>query len=242
MDQAVIENHASWVNQVLKSYLDDTLEGIILNNPRRGAGNKYINSTYFIDRDHGLIHKDLIYNKVFLPGIEKIYTESTADDVLVLESKYGRFGLTTCYDICFSQLLLEYSKIENVDAIIEVASWRALAFRDYPGMNVGTDAYYAALWDIILPAQAATNQIWVIACNSVGRHELTGAAFAGGSGVWSPSGLKLVQASRLNEELLIVHNIDIHGQLKIERDDFNYALDFSSIYRPVQCNRTFTRI
>ena len=45
-----------------------------------------------------------------------------------------------------------------------------------------------------------------------------------------------------NEELLIVHNIDIHGQLKIERDDFNYALDFGAIYRPVQCNRTFTRI
>jgi len=242
MDQAVIENHASWVNQVLKSYLDDTLEGIILNNPRRGAGKKYINSTYFIDRDHVLIDKDLIYDKVFLPGIEKIYTESTADDVLVLESKYGRFGLTTCYDICFSQLLLEYSKIENVDAIIEVASWRSLAFRDYPGMNIGTDTYYAALWDIILPAQAATNQIWIIACNAVGRHELTGAAFAGGSGLWSPSGLKLVQASRLNEELLIVHNIDIHGQLKIERDDFNYALDFGAIYRPVQCNRTFTRI
>ena len=109
-------------------------------------------------------------------------------------------------------------------------------------MNVGTDAYYAALWDIILPAQAATNQVWIIACNAVGRHEITGAAFAGGSGLWSPSGLKLVQASRLNEELLIIHNIDIHGQLSIERDDFNYALDFSAIYRPVHCKRTFTRI
>lgn len=242
MDRAVIENHARWVNETLKSYLDDHFKSIIINGIRHGKRGKYINSTYYINREYDFLHNDRIYNKVFLPGIEKIYTDATADDVLVLSGDYGRFGFTTCYDICFSQLLLEYSKIENVDAVIEIASWRSLAFRDYPGMNVGTDTYYAALWDMILPAQAATNQVWIIACNAVGRHEITGAEFAGGSGLWSPSGMKLVQASRFNEELLIVHNIDIHGQLQIEKDDFNYALDFSAIYRPVECKRRFARI
>ncbi len=242
MDQAVIENHADWINKTLKSYLDDSFKGIILNGIRLGSGRKYINSTYIIDKSYDFLHKDLIYDKMFLPKIEQIYTEATGDDVLVLEGYYGRFGFTTCYDICFSQLLLEYSKIDKVDAIIELASWRILAFRDYPGMNIGTDSYYAELWDMLLPAQAATNQVWIIACNAVGRHEITGAAFAGGSGIWSPSGLKLVQASRLNEELLIVHNLDIHGQLKLERDDFNYSLDFNEIYRPIKCKRTFTRL
>jgi len=242
MDQALMENHSQWVNDILKSYLDDTFKAIMLNGLRRGETGKYINSTYVIDRAHDFMAKGRMYNKVFLPGIERIYTDITPDDELVVDSEYGRFGFTTCYDICFSQLLLEYSKIEKVDAVFEIASWRALAFRDYPGMNVGTDAYYAALWDTILPAQAATNQVWIIACNAVGRHEITGAAFAGGSGLWAPSGMKLVQASRLNEELLIVHNIDIHGQLKYEKNDFNYALDFNAIYRPVECERRFTRI
>lgn len=242
MDQAVIENHADWVNGTLKPYLDETFRGVVLNNIRRGKGQKYINSTYLVNREFDFLQEDLMYNKVFLPGIEQIYTETGADDQLMIDGPYGRFGFTTCYDICFSQLLLEYAKIDKVDAIIEVASWRAMAFRDYPGMNVGTDLYYAALWDILLPARAATNQIWIIACNAVGRHEITGAGFGGGSGIWSPSGLKLVQASRVNEELLIVHNIDIQGQRKVEQDDFNYAIDFDSIYRPVEGKRTFTRI
>jgi predicted amidohydrolase len=94
----------------------------------------------------------------------------------------------------------------------------------------------------MMASQAAAHQIWVIACNAVGRHPISGAEFWGGSGVWAPSGLPLVQASRINEELLIAHNIDIKAHREFEKDDFNYALDFSSIYRPVEGQRTFTRL
>ena len=62
------------------------------------------------------------------------------------------------------------------------------------------------------------------------------------SGLWAPSGMKLVQASNILEELLIIHNVDIRGQRQLEKDDFNYALDFTSIYRPVHGKRAFTRI
>ena len=54
--------------------------------------------------------------------------------------------------------------------------------------------------------------------------------------------LPLVQASRIREELLIVHNIDIKAERQVEQDDFNYALDFTSIYRPIEGTRSFTRI
>ena len=241
MDQAVIENHIDWITGNVKSYLDDTFSGIVLNNIRRGHGQKYVNSTYLITEYSEYLNEECMYNKIFLPGIERTYTETGGDDFLIVDSKFGRFGFTTCYDICFAQLVLEYAKIDKVDAIIEVASWRGLAFRDYPGMNVGTDLYYAQLWDMLISAMAATNQVWIIACNSVGRHGITGAAFAGGSGIWAPSGLKLLQASRVNEELLIIHNVDIHGQREIEKDDFNYALDFQAIYRPVEGKRAFSR-
>ena len=242
MDQAVIENHVHWVNDNLKALIDDKLRVIVFNNIREGTRRKYFNSTYILSATHDLLEPEDRYDKIFLPKIERRYTGTGKDDRLVVESRFGQVGFTTCYDICFSQLLLEYSKIDKVDVIIEVASWRAMAVRDYPGMNVGTDTYYGNLWDILLPAVAAMNQIWIIACNAVGSHEITGARFWGGSGLWSPSGLPLLQASHVNEELLVIHNVDILGQRKVEVDDSNYTLDFDSIYRPIHGKRTFTRI
>ena len=242
MDQAVIENHVHWVNDNLKPLIDDKLRGIVFNNIRKGTGRKYFNSTYIVSAIHNFLEPQDRYDKIFLPNLERKYTETGKDDRLVAESRFGQIGFTTCYDILFSQLLLEYSKIDRVDVIIEIASWRAMSARDYPGMNVGTDTYYGRLWDMLLPATAAMNQIWVIACNTVGRHEITGARFWGGSGLWAPSGLLLLQASHVNEELLVIHNVDTLGQRKVEADDFNYTLDFDSIYRPIHGKRAFTRI
>ncbi|MFC2045890.1 carbon-nitrogen hydrolase family protein [Chloroflexota bacterium] len=242
MDQAVIENHVHWINDTLKPMLDENTRAITLNSIRRGNERKYLNTTHIITAAHDIFEPELRYDKVFLPQLEQRYTETGKDDRLVIDSAFGRVGFTTCYDICFSQLLLEYSKIDNVDFIIEIAAWRTMSDRDYPGMNVGTDVYYSRLWDILLPAAAALNQVWIIACNAVGRHEITGARFCGGSGLWAPSGLPLLQASRINEELLIIHNIDILGQREAEVDEQDYKLDFNSIYRVLEDKRTFTRL
>ena len=46
---------------------------------------------------------------------------------------------------------------DEVDVIIEVASWRGVATRDYPGMNVRTDLYYGELWDNVMSASSATS-------------------------------------------------------------------------------------
>ena len=108
-------------------------------------------------------------------------------------------------------------------------------------MNVRTDHYYGDLWDFAMPANSAMNQVWTIACNAVGRHGLTGAPFWGGSGIWAPSGICLIQGSRFNEELLLVHNLDIKGTRAAEKDDFNYAFDFKEIYHPLEDSRGFTR-
>jgi predicted amidohydrolase len=92
-----------------------------------------------------------------------------------------------------------------------------------------------------MPANSATNQVWTIACNAVGRHGVTGVPFWGGSGIWAPSGICLIQASHANEELVIVHNVDVEGATDSEKDDFDYAFDFKQIYRPMQDGSTFTR-
>lgn len=242
MDQAVIENHTDWVEEELKPCLDNHLECIVFNGLRQGPNNKYFNTTFLVSETHDYTDQEESYDKIFLPPLEGVFTNSGKHDRLLAESKYGRFGFTTCYDIMFSHLVLEYAKIDQVDAIIQIASWRSLARRDYPDVNVGTDTYYGDLWNMVLPATAATNQVWLIACNAVGEHGLSGAHFWGGSGLWAPSGMKILQASNIHEELLIIHNVDIKGQRAREKDDFDYAFDFSSVYRPIEGKRAFTRV
>ena len=242
MERALVENHADWIENELQPLLGDPLEAIVLNGlTRADAEDRFLNRTFVVGRDSDYLADENTYDKVFLPGIEKDYTESGRDDRLVLETRHGRLGFTTCYDYLFSELLREYSTVEQVDAIVQIASWRAAGSRDYAGMNLRTDHYYGDLWDSVMPASSATNQVWTIACNAVGAHGVTGDRFWGGSGVWAPSGLCLIQASRVNEELVIVHNVDIEGAQESERDDFDYAFDFKQIYRPLEGGSTFTR-
>lgn len=244
MNEAVTENHRDWIEGTLKPLLDDEFRLIIMNNITRGPARKFYNTTFFISRlDFDYLDRKNCYHKVFLPGIEKTYTETGQDDRLMVESRqgFGRFGFTTCYDYLFTDLLREYSMGDNADAIIQIASWRAASLRDYPGMNVRTDLYYGELWNMVMAASSATNQVWTIACNAVGRHNISGAPFWGGSGIWAPSGMKLIQASHFNEELLIVHNLNIHGEREVELVDFDYGIDFRTIYKPMGDGYTFTR-
>ena len=241
MQQARTDRHTDWIDSELKPLIDDTFEGIVLNNLTEAPDGRFYNTTFVVGRDRDYLGAEESYNKVFLPGMEKDYTESGRDDRLIVETPHGNFGFTTCYDYLFNDLLREYAIKDEVDAIIQVASWRAAAHRDYAGMNVRTDHYYGDLWDFVMPANSAMNQVWTIACNAVGRHGVSGVPFWGGSGIWAPSGMCLIQASRFNEELLLVHNVDIRGARDDEQEEFDYAFDFREIYHPLQDSRGFTR-
>jgi len=242
MSDAVAEHHADWIEHELEPLLGGDLEAIVLNGlTATGQHGRFLNRTFAVGRDRDYLADEHTYDKVFLPGIEKDYTESGRDDRLVLQTRHGRLGFTTCYDYLFSELLREYSMVEKVDAIVQIASWRAAGGRDYPGMNRRTDHYYGELWDSVMAASSATNQVWTLACNAVGSHGITGVPFWGGSGIWAPSGICLIQASHSSEELVIVHNVDVEGARESEKDDFDYAFDFNQIYRPLKGGSTFTR-
>ncbi|CAA9504038.1 MAG: hypothetical protein AVDCRST_MAG53-2315 [uncultured Solirubrobacteraceae bacterium] len=242
MREAVAEKHVEWIESELQPLLDGDLETIVLNNLTAAKQkDRFLNRTFAVGRGSDYLADENSYDKVFLPGIEKDYTESGRDDRLILKTRHGRLGFTTCYDYLFSELLREYSMVEKVDAIVQIASWRAAGARDYAGMNRRTDHYYGELWDCVMPAASATNQVWTIACNAVGGHGVSGVPFWGGSGIWAPSGICLIQASHVQEELVIVHNVDIEGAQESEKDDFDYAFDFKQIYRPLEDGSTFTR-
>ncbi len=242
MRTAVSETHEDWLENELGGLLGDGLEMVLLNNiTATDDEDRFLNRSFAVDGEGDYLGNESTYDKVFLPGIEKDYTDTGRDDRLVLNTRHGRLGFTTCYDFLFSELLREYAMVEEVDAIVQIASWRAAGGRDYPGMNLRTDHYYGDLWNAVMPAASATNQVWTIACNAVGAHGISGATFWGGSGIWAPSGLCLVQASHVSEELVIVHNVDIEGAQAYEKEDFDYAFDFKQIYRPMDDGKTFTR-
>jgi predicted amidohydrolase len=242
MDKGVLEEQFEWVEESLMPLLDDHFREIVLNGLTRAAGGKYYNTTILVDRDFNYRKGYNYYHKMFLPGLENDFTEPGTSNRMVADGEFGRFGFTTCYDFLFSELLREYAFEDHVDAILQTACWRALATRDYPSMNVRTDQYYGKLWDMVAPAASAVHQTWTIACNAVGWHEISGEMYWGGSGIWAPSGLKLIQGSNIQEELLIVHNIEIHGQRTIEKDDFDYAFDFKQVYRPMKGTATHSRM
>ena len=234
MDQALTEEHLDWIDDDLRPLCGDELQAIVLNNLTGGPDGKYRNRTMVISElVEDPLEADSSYDKVYLPGIEKLYTSSGTDDRFVLRGTRipATFGFTTCYDYLFVEELREYAFGDGVDAIIQVASWRAGANREYPLMNVRSDRYYGQLWDMTMAASSAQNQVWTFAANAVGRHGVTGETFWGGSGVWAPSGICLVQASHHNDELLVVHNVDVVGARRFELDDFNYEFDFRQVHR-----------
>jgi len=251
MREGVTNNHLDWLADV-KSKLDDQLKYVIFNNIRldpNDPGGKFLNSTYVVDKTFDCTNlnsesneQSHIYDKTFLPGIEKTFTNTGKTDTLILDSQWGKFGFTTCYDICFTQILQEYAMINKVDGFIQLASWRGSSERDYPGMQITVDHYYGFIWDLMISSQAAFNQTWVLGSNAVGTQERGDYEFWGGSGLWAPSGVKLFEGSNDQEELIVIHNVDILGQVEYEHDDFFYYDDFINIYDPLEGLRTFTRM
>ena len=235
MDTALTELHLDWVDEMLRPLCEGGgLQAIVFNNLTAGPGDDYINRTVVVSPNVpdplGLEHS---YDKIFLPGIEKTFTSPGSDDRLVLRSAETgiSYGFTTCYDYLFVELLRRYAFQDGIDAIVQLASWRGASSREYPHLNIRSDRYYGQLWDMAMAASSAQNQVWTIACNAVGRHGVSGADFWGGSGIWAPSGIPLVQASNFRDELLVIRNLDLAGARQLELDDFNYEFDFREVYR-----------
>ena len=160
-----------------------------------------------------------------MPGSEKQYLTPSDGDTLVLDTEWGKFGFLTCYDICFPKLFHELAHEKNVDGIIVNAAWRKQGKREYKELNIREDKYYQVQWDIIIQALACQNQTWVLAANAVGPHAIEGLDYCGSSGVWAPSGMNMIKASDVEDELLIFHNVDILQEVRAEKNEFCFTDD-----------------
>lgn len=230
-----MSNLRHWVQNVLDSLRTDGqgLEYVFLGNVREARGGLY-NSVFILHPGVDYMSEELIYDKIFIPHNEQHYFQRGSDKRLTINTKWGRLGFMICYDLCFVELGRRYAFLDHVDAIVTLASWRSEATREYPLMNIKTDHYYGFLWDLMNSSKAAYNQVWSLGVNAVGTHDVSGVMFWGGSGLWAPSGMRLLQASNVKQEVLLVRNLDLHGQRLVEHDDFNYRIDFQSVYRSME--------
>lgn len=223
---------SAWLNNIRDSLTEgkNGLEYVFYGNARIKDGDFY-NSTFILNHDIAFDDEAYIYDKVFLTPSELTYFQQGSDQRLSIDTRWGRFGFLICYDLCFVEMPRRYAFVDQVDAIITTAAWQSEAVREYTSMNVRTDHYYGFLWDLMNASKAAYNQVWSIAANWVGAHNRHPKYFWGGSGLWAPSGMQLLDGSNIKEELLIIRNVNIRKQRERERDDFDYSIDFRNFYQ-----------
>jgi len=211
---------------------DSGLNLIIFNNIRKEEKKLY-DTTFIVGQNNDYL--SCYYDKIFLTPIEKNYFYRGDDQRLVVNTKYGKFGINICYDLVFNSMAEKYAYDDKVDAIINSAAWRRHSIREYPLLNIRMDNYYEYIWDLKHAALASHNQVWSIGATCVGVFDKTGNYFSGGSGFWCPSGICLLQASKSREELLIMRNLDVTKHMRNQAvEDFNYALDYDEVWRKVK--------
>ena len=155
-----------------------------------------IAGTYLIE-DNGKSYNSLIlhssgnviehYEKLhlFSPLREnEFFSEGNATKQICLP--WGETGLAICYDLRFPEIFRKYA-LSGVKVILICAEW-PLARIEH--------------WRTLLRARAIENQVFIVACNGVGK---TGNEIMGGcSAVIDPAGNYLIETDATSEQLLTI--------------------------------------
>ncbi len=114
---------------------------------------------------------------------------AAGDRTDLLETPWGQAGLSICYDLRFPELFRKYA-LGGAQMIFVPAEW------PHPRLMH---------WRTLLRARAIENQLFMIACNRVGREGET--SFCGHSAIIDPWGETLVEGGE--DECLLTAEIDI---------------------------------
>jgi deaminated glutathione amidase len=135
------------------------------------------------------------YDKIHLFGLDladqrfdEARTIEAGDQPVVLDTPFGRFGLSVCYDVRFPEL---YRAAGPVDAWLVPSAFTAVTG--------------AAHWELLLRARAVENQCYVIAPAQGGLHA-NGRRTHGHSMIVDPWGVVL--ASRAEGEGVVLAELD----------------------------------
>jgi omega-amidase len=148
---------------------------------------RFGNTAVYFDRNGRNLGE---YSKLHLFRLmqEEQYLTAGPEPTL-LETAWGKVGLSICYDLRFPELFRHYA-LAGAQLVFLPAEW------PHPRL---------AHWQTLLRARAIENQMYVVACNRVGSSN--GTDFFGHSCIVDPWGELVVEAGE--EEMLLTAVIDI---------------------------------
>jgi N-carbamoylputrescine amidase len=167
---------------------------------RRAAG-IYHNTAAILDGDGTLRG---LYRKMHIPDdplyYEKFYFTPGDLGFRAFDTKYGRIGTLVCWDQWYPEGA-RLTALAGADIL-----FYPTAIGWHPSEKAEHGAGQAAAWQTMQRAHAIANGVYVAAVNRVGHEPGSGDGieFWGGSFVCDPFGVILKEASRTDEEVLVV--------------------------------------
>lgn len=168
----------------------------------------YYNTTAVISPEGEVL---ATYQKIHLFGYNSAETEllTAGDHITTVDTKFGKLGLATCYDLRFPELFRAMIA-QEIELIFIVSAWPAARTEH---------------WRLLNQVRAIENQSFLIACNCAGTQE--GVKLAGHSIVMSPDGVILAEADE--EESCLIAEIAL-ADVKNARDNFPALHDRSELF------------
>lgn len=128
----------------------------------KGCDDAHLRNTHVLIDDNGNIRST--YSKMHLFDVDvpggAVYKESSfteaGKDIVVVDSPFGRLGVTVCYDLRFPELYQQLRFNHDAQVLLVPA-----AFTTVTGQ---------AHWEILLRARAIETQCYVIAAAQAGKH------------------------------------------------------------------------
>jgi len=113
--------------------------------------NRLVNALLLISRKGDIFtyHKTHLYH--LKEAKEEVFV-AKGNELKVVDTPLGRIGLSICYDLNFPEVARTLS-LKGAQIILLPAAWPTMA---------------GASWDILLPARAFENEVYVLACNQTG--------------------------------------------------------------------------
>jgi predicted amidohydrolase len=162
-------------------------------------------SLVFNDRGERVARYDKIHLfDVDVPGADERYRESSViepgEDVIVLDSPFGRLGLAVCYDLRFPEMFRQMLD-SGVELLTVPAAFTAVTGR--------------AHWETLVRARAIENLVYVVAAAQAGHH-VNGRETHGHSMIVDPWGSVLAESPRGTGSICCL--LDRHFQTAVRRN------------------------
>ena len=155
------------------------------------------------------------YRKTHLPFLGVDRFTRAGDELAVFDTPLGRIGIEICYDLRFPELTRALA-LAGADIVALPTNWPVEA---------------AANAELLVPARAYENRIYLLVSNRVGRERT--AEFCGRSQIVDPGGTRLAESDAVTEELLVAEiDVELARDKTIVPAPGQYEMDLFGHRRP----------